>query len=271
MKRGILLYTAFEADRNRFFISRLISSAQACGISLSLCICDSIAYDNTENIDFAVNRTNNAHLADILSKKGIRVFNSPFVSLIANSKYRSCLFASKLGIPVMPTEIFDADERPVCSLPAVIKPDNGKGGKNVFLVNSLDQLYSSAFTIGAPFVVQKPSSDLGRDTRVYMLGTTPIAAMTRVSDTDFRSNFCLGGRAQVHTLSDEEREYAVAIASALGSDYVGIDFIYDGGRPVFNEIEDAVGARMLYTYTDIDIADMYIRYIANLLETKNDI
>ena len=46
---------------------------------------------------------------------------------------------------------------------------------------------------------------------------------------------------------------------------VGIDFIYDEGRPVFNEIEDVVGARMLYSLTDIDIADRYLEFILERL------
>ena len=41
----------------------------------------------------------------------------------------------------------------------------------------------------------------------------------------------------------------------------GIDFIFDRGQPVFNEIEDAVGTRMLYAYTDIDAAAVYADFV----------
>jgi len=46
-------------------------------------------------------------------------------------------------------------------------------------------------------------------------------------------------------------------------DMVGIDFILDdNGNLVFNEIEDVVGARMLYQCSDIDIVKEYLSYIS---------
>lgn len=55
------------------------------------------------------------------------------------------------------------------------------------------------------YVYQKPASDLGRDLRVWLIGGKIIAAVLRKSDTDFRSNYCLGGSAQVYTLSESEK------------------------------------------------------------------
>ena len=55
------------------------------------------------------------------------------------------------------------------------------------------------------------------------------------------------------------------LMQALPMDYAGIDFMFSGGKPVFNEIEDVVGARMLYSLTDIDIADRHAAYILHLL------
>ena len=34
---------------------------------------------------------------------------------------------------------------------------------------------------------------------------------------------------------------------------------------IFNELEDTVGARMIYDKSDIDIIDMYIKYIKRYL------
>ena len=39
------------------------------------------------------------------------------------------------------------------------------------------------------------------------------------------------------------------------------DFLFKNNQLVLNEIEDVVGCRMVYTYTDIDIAQCYIDYI----------
>ena len=44
-------------------------------------------------------------------------------------------------------------------------------------------------------------------------------------------------------------------------DYIGIDFVFNNGKIVFNEIEDTVGARMVYAKTYIDILRLYCEYI----------
>ena len=60
----------------------------------------------------------------------------------------------------------------------------------------------------------------------------------------------------------------IDLVTPLGADYYGIDFVFDNGKAVFNELEDAVGARMLYANTDIDIIEMYINYIKGSLRSQ---
>ena len=56
------------------------------------------------------------------------------------------------------------------------------------------------------------------------------------------------------------------IARALKSDYIGIDFILlPDGRWLFNEIEDPVGARSLYTTHDFSVAGKLMGYIKGKL------
>ena len=43
--------------------------------------------------------------------------------------------------------------------------------------------------------------------------------------------------------------------------FVGIDFMFSDGQMIFNEIEDVVGARMLYHLTDLDVVDIYVAHI----------
>lgn len=92
--------------------------------------------------------------------------------------------------------------------------------------------------------------------------------MLRISDKDFRSNFCLGGMAEVYNLSDEEVEKVEKVIRLFDFDFVGIDFIFNNGKMVFNEIEDVVGSRMVYTYTNIDIVEMYVDYILEKVVNK---
>ena len=104
--------------------------------------------------------------------------------------------------------------------------------------------------------------------RVYVLGGKIIASVLRSSDSDFRSNFSLGGNVELTEPDDEVKEYVRILAEELDPDYIGIDLIRDGGRWVLNEMEDAAGARMLYKLTDLDIADMYMCHICEKSSQK---
>ncbi len=108
---------------------------------------------------------------------------------------------------------------------------------------------------------QKVASDVGKDLRVWVIGGEIIASILRVSKTDFRSNYCLGGEAFLYDLSDDEKAQINKIISLVNGDYYGIDFVFNNGKIVFNEIEDTVGARMVYDKTDIDIIELYCDYI----------
>ena len=51
----------------------------------------------------------------------------------------------------------------------------------------------------------------------------------------------------------------------LNFTFVGIDFIYDDNRWILNEIEDVVGTRILYKYTNLDPASVFIDIIIKRL------
>jgi glutathione synthase/RimK-type ligase-like ATP-grasp enzyme len=107
--------------------------------------------------------------------------------------------------------------------------------------------------------------------RVYVIGGKPAAAMLRSSDTDFRSNFSLGGRAETVPVSElawDEAEIVRAVCRELPLHYAGVDIMHDNGRAVLNEIEDPVGARMLYINTAIDPARLHAEYLESLTNGK---
>lgn len=237
---GILIYSKEEAKRNAFAAEKITSQ-----LEIPLVFDDEINY--SADIDFAVNRTNDAEIARRLEEKGVRVFNPYSLTLLANNKQKCYEFMEKNGIEIMPINKKTA--------PVVEKPCGGKGGRGVSLI--LDD----GFEIKEDCVYQEPASDLGRDLRVWLIGGKIITGILRVSKNDFRSNFCLGGEAYPYVLSEQERALTEKIASLLTYDYIGIDFVFNKGRIVFNEIEDAVGARTVYEKTDIDILKIYCDYI----------
>lgn len=237
---GILIYSAAEARRNAFSVEKF---KKHLGVRLVL----EEELDPDMPADFVINRTNNAEIAQAFERRSVRVFNPASLTRLANDKQRCYEFMQKNGIRIMPVN----QTQP----PLVEKPSNGRGGRGVRLIKS------GKIELKPGYVYQKPASQLGRDLRVWLIGGKIICAVLRTSETDFRSNYCLGGSASVYALSESERALVDRIASLLNYDYIGIDFVFDGGAAVFNEIEDTVGARMVYDKTDIDILRLYCEYI----------
>ena len=264
--RGLLFYDAVGAERNRWFIGRLIESANEHGCDLELVI----APDGTDDalkssFDFAIVRTIDPSLNRRLEEMSIPTFNNAKTSLIANDKWKTYLFARELGLDVMPTEKIEA-VAPMLPFPYVIKTVDGHGGSEVFMARDADEYEKiSTALAGKVKIAQCVCSEPGIDMRVYTLGGEILAAVRRTSNTDFRSNFSLGGNAELTEPDDTVINAVRLIYSKLGYDLVGIDFIRHGGKWILNEIEDVVGTRMLYSLTDIDAASVYIDYIIKKL------
>lgn len=238
---GVLIYTNKEAKRNRFSIEKFIRQ-------LDVRLVDE---NYRGDADFVINRTNDYKIAEYYESRGIRVFNPSRLSKIANDKQKCYEFMKENGIEIMPINYK--------GVPAVKKRIDGHGGIDVYMLDKAEPFEDG-------YVYQKPCDTLGRDIRVWLIGGKIIASILRSSDTDFRSNFCLGGKASEYTLTDDDRALVYKIADLLDYDYIGIDFIFNNGRLVFNEIEDTVGARMIYSLTDIDIISLYCDYIKEELD-----
>lgn len=240
---GVLIYTKEEAQRNGFAVNKFVENL---GVSL-------VDESYQGNADFVINRTNNYKVAECFEQKGIRVFNPSSLSRLANDKQCCYEFMADNGIEIMPINY--------SGVPVVKKKIDGHGGTEVEMLTAAEDFQKG-------YVYQKPCDTLGKDLRVWVIGGEIITAILRESKTDFRSNFCLGGSAMPYTLSSDEKQLVKRITALVKSDYIGIDFVFNNGRLVFNEIEDTVGARMVYDQTDIDILSLYCDYIKE--ELKNE-
>ncbi len=244
--------------------------------------------------DFVINRSRNAMCARLLEAKNVRVFNPAIVTEVCNHKQKTYEFLAQYHVPIMKT-IYDVqllytharstDAQQHSHLlnenmhyPLVIKPSCGHGGHLVKLVHDQTELQKSieaiesAYTEHPGYVLQQCASEIGKDLRVYVLGGKVIASVMRSAfdnasvdlnspNIDIRSNYSLGHHARLHTLTDEENALVQRIIPLLPFDCIGIDFVYEKGHPIFNEIEDAVGARMLYANSDTDLVKEYMYYI----------
>ena len=241
--KPILIYTPEEARRNAFAVEKIQRETGA----------ELVTPDYDGDADYVINRTNDYKVGERFEKRGIRVFNPSEFSRLANDKQLCYDYMEQNAVEIMPTRYK--------SVPFVKKPRNSHGGQGVIMCESESEYDKNA-------VCQKPASDLGKDLRVWVIGGEIITSILRENKNDFRSNYSLGGEATPYILSVEETRLVKKIISLVKGDYYGIDFVFNGGKIVFNELEDTVGARMVYAKTGIDILSLYAQYIKNQLKRK---
>ena len=265
----LLIYQGIDAKKNIEYIKLYEDECKRRGLEFSLYITEAppcgAPFDLTRLIegcspaeDIFINRSRYAQITHFLEEKGYRVYNNSLVAELGNDKLLAIRYMQARGIPVMKTYT-----SPPEVYPFVAKTIDGHGGNEVFLIKDEAQLKKTLSELDGRKVIYQDYCDTpGRDKRVYIVGNKVVAAMLRISDTDFRSNYSLGGRAEVSPLTPDEAEIVDKILAALDIGHAGIDLIYHNGRPVFNELEDVVGSRMLYRYTDIDVVDLFVEYIS---------
>ncbi|MBQ4552459.1 MAG: ATP-grasp domain-containing protein [Clostridia bacterium] len=271
--KGLLIYERHESIRNHRFIEYWLDTARVKNVDLKLVLIEEMAFGlrdnkpflvvNGENVtaDFAVVRAKKPLLSHHLEKMGIAVFNPAHVSEILNDKRKThALFQD--DFPMMDTAFVEGESPSPFPYPVVVKSSGGCGGREVRLCDN-EESYRQALRDFAYSAVVQPLCDTpGRDVRVYMLGKKILQCMLRYSDTeDFRANFGLHHCARPIDIPDDIRRMALEAADRFDFGLVGVDFIFDHGRALFNEAEDVVGTRMLYQYTDMDIVPMYMDYI----------
>lgn len=260
--KGYIIYDEQSLKKNGFFADKLKKELSLLGAEAEI-----IVGQPNEKCDFAIMRVYNESINAYLDKNGIPTFNCSRTAAICNDKWKTYLLLSKSGITVAKTQRAEECDLPY---PRVVKARHGHGGSEVFWANDEAEFVSALSKTDDTVIVQPPVGKRGRDLRVYVIGGEPIVAMLRKSDSDFRSNFSLGGTAERYYLSEAETKLVKKISSLVKLDFGGIDFLLTDGGLLCNEIEDVVGCRMIYTYTDIDIIKKYARHIVcSLFKRQN--
>ena len=257
--KGIIVYNYESLSKNKFFAEKLKSELENLGVEAEI-VCDSIT---SMRPDFAVMRIYDERLNRHLDSLGVRTFNNSNVAAICNDKWKTFLHFSQNGMPVAPTQRAEECDMPY---PRIVKARHGHGGSEVFWASSEAEFNAALGKMTDNAIVQPPVGKRGRDLRVYVIGGKPIVAMLRCSDVDFRSNFSLGGFAKRYELNATEEELITRIASLFNFDFAGIDFLLGEDGLICNEIEDVVGCRMVYKYTDVDIIKKYAEHINSSLK-----
>ena len=269
VRNGLLFYTAADVQRNRWFIQRLCEYAEPEGLSLRLCLAED-GFPADAQPQFVINRSRDAAISRYSEERlSIPVFNSTDVTALTNDKYRTHCFLRSHGLPTADTVLVrETSDAAGLMPPLVAKPADGHGGQGVTCLRDADALAEAVRTMQRPFLLQ-PMMQPGRDLRVYVMDGRIYAAVLRTSDGDFRSNFSLGGKAELFAPDAAVCDLVQCVQTVLPLDFAGVDFLWTpDGQYVIGEIEDAVGCRMLYALTNLDPAADLIRMIAKKLSAS---
>lgn len=283
---GWILYGRKEAEYNKHYITMYQEEGKKIDITFELIIVEDLDFGVRNNEwyleykgepvklpKFAICRVIYPLLSKQLECMKVAVFNDSEVARICNDKAITYQKVASLGIDIVDTTFCKCGElREKLArrhMKTVVKSVDGHGGQQVFLIDPTDSLQVNKVvedTCYQDTVIQPLVGTEHKDLRVYVIGDTIIAAILRKAKEGFRANYSLGGEVTVYELNKEERETVQMIIDLVKPDMVGIDFIIgDYGELIFNEIEDVVGARMLYQCTDINLVKLYIEHILDHL------
>jgi len=238
---------------------------------------DSAAIVGTD-APFALFWDKDVRLARTMEQSGIRLYNTASAVALCDDKSATQLALCGHGIPMPETWVAPmtyvayeaAGESFLCAAeealgyPLIVKECFGSLGGQVYLANSPDELRRLASTMAArPFVLQKfIAASRGMDRRLYVVGNTVVAAMTRRNDDDFRANVGAGGYGTPYTPTAEEAALAVRCCRILGCGIAGVDLLYDAdGLPLVCEVNSSAQTKELSACTGIDVDTAIIRYV----------
>lgn len=262
-----LIYDKEGAKRNQDYIQYHIDAGKEWDIQFSLIMEDELVLPLESKPDFAIVRTIRPQLSKKLEKEGIRIFNNAMVSEICNDKGKTIRYIKEhTNVPVLETVSFfnhELSKELLSRYPnCVMKAIDGHGGKQVFRTeDDFDDIKREIRN--SDFIIQPFQKGPGKDVRVYVIGDEIVGAVERESQDGFKANFSLGGTVRNYSLSEKEKSQIKDITDVFSFGMVGIDFLLDEkGNFVFNEIEDVVGARMLFQcQPDIKLLERYFSFI----------
>ena len=262
MINGLIVYNFVDQEKNKWFIEECIKQCNDEKFSLLYKEENEVlSYLDSHKVDFVIYRARDYKFVELLEQKGIKCFNNSLTNKTANDKYATYVLCKKQGINCLETLLDNPDNLPY---PYIMKSLDGHGGQEVYLIKSENERLEIIKKSQKHFIYQRylPNS---KDVRVYVLNSQVVAAVERENSKDYRSNFSLGGNIKDYQPTQEMVEIAERVSKLLGAAYIGVDFLIDGNNIYLNEIEDPVGARMLYKTSNVDIINLFIKKIKNQL------
>lgn len=292
-KKGLILINAFSKLKSamnqpvrlkeELKVLGIESDIKPCSVDTAMII-SGCSSSFLKEYDFIIYLDKDKYTSALLENTGMRLFNSHEAILTCDDKMMTHIALSDKGIK-MPDTIpgllcynKDASLQDVLTrvelieqklgYPCVIKECYGSLGSGVFRANNRNELLSYMEKVKCKeHLFQKMiTSSEGRDARVIVIGGKVVCSMKRISDTDFRSNIELGGRAEVFDLPQSFKDVAEKAANILKLDYCGIDLLFDeSDEPIVCEVNSNAFFGGMESVTGFNVAGAYARYIKEII------
>lgn len=236
------------------------------------------------NADAVIYLDKDTHVAAMLEKCGLKLFNSARSIAVTDDKMATHIALSNIGID-MPVTVsaplmyrgeddgaFIDKLLTVLHFPIIVKECHGSFGSQVYIAGNVDELTELRARLkNKPHIYQQfIESSVGRDVRLIVIGNRVIAAMERRNEENFKSNIEQGGRGyaiDIASLNTAFIETAVKAVASLGLDYAGVDLLYGSdGEPILCEINSNAYFNTISEVTGIDVPSVYIAHIVNKAE-----
>lgn len=226
-------------------------------------------------LERCVGHYRNIHATAALESLGHRVVNSFRTAYISSDKLFGSLALARAGIPTPRTFVAFSEESALETLerlgyPAVLKPVVGSWGRLSALLKDKDfatailedreRMYPMYQVYYLQEFVKRPP----RDIRSFVVGNRTVAAIYRLSSSDWRTNTARGGKAESCPITPELDELSLRSAKAVGGEIVGVDLMESPEGLVVHEVNNTTEFKNTVPATGVDIQGLIVDYLVSL-------
>lgn len=221
-----------------------------------------------------VSHYRNVHATAALESLGHRVVNNFESANISSDKLFCTLALSRAGIPTPRTFVAFTEESAKKALkelgyPGVIKPVVGSWGRLSALLK--DEDFATAiledreymYPMYQVYYLQEFVKRPPRDIRSFVVGDKTVAAIYRLSSTDWRTNTARGGKAIPCPITKELDDLSVRSARAVGGEIVGVDLMESPSGMLVHEVNNTTEFKNTVPATGIDIPGFIVDYLVS--------
>jgi len=226
-------------------------------------------------LERCVSHYRNLHATAAFESLGHTVVNSFRCANVSSDKLFCSMALARAGIPTPRTFLAFTEESAKMSLsqlgyPAVIKPVVGSWGRLSALLK--DEDFATAiledreymYPMYQVYYLQEFVKRPPRDIRSFVVGDQTVAAIYRLSSTDWRTNTARGGKATPCPITKELDELSIKSAKAVGGEIVGVDLMESPDGLLVHEVNNTTEFKNTVPATGIDIPGFIVDYLVSL-------